>query len=423
MIAQDAAGSHIFEAVKQLVLQEARELCSALAAAPSGAAAEQMALEWSRNVGRQVLQAGLQARVEQVQGQAQRDCKCAGRRQIHSQRWRTVLTLLGPVRVERAYLRCQSCGAWSFPADEWLGWQHGCSHLLEEAVAWQVAAMPYREALKGLRKLCGVELSLAAAQQIAGRWGAAELKLQPYAQRVKGRMVVEIDGTMAHVDGAWHEIKLATCMPWCRGKPGQTTYVADWLTAEQFAEPLWREVVARGAPTAKAIAVVADGAPWIWDLANTVLSRPVEILDWYHACEHLWQAGRVVQGDGTPETAALVGRWKGELRGGHSEGLEEELRELAGTVGDPDQVLRKTANYLATHQTRLRYPLFRAAGWPIGSGVVEGGCGHVVGLRFKRKSTRWKAPGLRAILHLRLDLLNDRWENRCDYLRSPSHSN
>jgi len=423
MIAQNAAGSHIFEGVRQLVLREARQLCSALAAAPSGEAAEQMALDWSRKLGRQVLQAGLQARVEQVQRQAPRDCGCTRRQRIHSYRPRMVATLLGEVKVVRQYLRCAGCGAWSFPADEWLGWQHGFSHLLEEAVAWQAAAMPYREALKGLHKLCGVELSLAAAQQIAGRWGAAELKLQPYAQRVKGRMVVEIDGTMAHVDGAWHEIKLATYMQWRRGKPGQTTYVADWLSAEQFAEPLWREAVARGAPTATAIAVVADGASWIWDLANTVLSRPVEILDWYHACEHLWQAGRVVHGEGTPETAALVGQWKGELRGGHSEGLEEELREMAATVRDPDQVLRKTANYLANHQARMRYSLFRAAGWPIGSGVVEGGCGHVVGLRFKRKSTRWKAPGLRAILHLRLDLLNDRWENRCDHLRSPNHTN
>lgn len=67
--------------------------------------------------------------------------------------------------------------------------------------------------------------------------------------------------------------------------------------------------------------------------------------------------------------------------------------------------------------------LFRGAGWPIGSGVVEGGCKNVIDLRFKRKSARWKTPGLRAILHLRLDILNDRWGTRCDHLRSPSHPN
>lgn len=417
MIAQDAAGSQQVKQLGQLLVAEIEWLWGELMAAPSGEAAEQLTLEWSRRVGRQVLGAALQAQVEKVEAQAERECPCGARQRVHSRQPRTVLTLLGTARVKRRYLRCTRCGQHRIPADAWLGWQHGFSHLLEEAVAWQAAAMPYRAALKGLHKLCGVELSLAAAEQIAARWGTAQLTAEPYAQRVKGRLVVEIDGTMAHVDGAWHEIKLATCMDWRRGKPGKVSYVADWLSAEQFAEPLWREALARGAPAATAVAVVADGAPWIWELAGTVLSRPTEILDFYHACEHLWQAGRVVHGEGTAETAALVGRWKGELRHGHCEGLEEELRELASTVGDPDQVLRKTANYLQTHQARMRYPLFRAAGWPIGSGVVEGGCGHVVGLRFKRKSTRWKAPGLRAILHLRLDLLNDRWENRCEYLR------
>ena len=148
-----------------------------------------------------------------------------------------------------------------------------------------------------------------------------------------------------------------------------------------------------------------------------MLSRPVEILDWYHACEHLWQAARVVHGEASAATTALVERWKDELWQGHSEALEEEMRELARTVRDSEEVLRKTANYLATHQARLRYPIFRAAGWPTGSGVVEAGCKHVINLRFKRKSTRWTKSGARAVLHLRLDMLNNRWDNRCGHMR------
>lgn len=250
MIAHNTAGSQDFGRLEQLVLRETQELYAAVAAAPSGEAAEQMALAWSRRVGRQVLQAGLQARVEAVQRQAARECECQGRRRLHSYRRRTVLTLLGDVRVVRQYLRCAGCGAWSFPADEWLGWQEGFSHPLAEAVAWQAAALPLREARKGLAKFCGVKLSLAAAQQIAARWGAQELRPAPYAERVKGRLVVEIDGAQAHVNGAWHEIKLASCMAWRRGQPGKVSYVAEWLSAEQFAEPLWQEAVVRGAPTA-----------------------------------------------------------------------------------------------------------------------------------------------------------------------------
>lgn len=417
MIAQNVVGSQIFEVVAPLVLQELRQACDGLAEARSGEALEQLTLEWSRKAGCRVLNAALQAQVEKLEAQADRRCGCAAGQQVHSRQPRTVLTLVGTVRLRRRYLRCAKCRQHHIPADEWLGWKGGFSRLLEEAVAWQAAAMPYRAALQGLRKFCGVELSLAGAQAIAARWGAAELKLPPYAERVAERLVMEIDGTMAHVEGAWHEIKMGAYVDWQQGRGGKTTYVADWLSAEQFAAPLWQEALVRGAPTARQIAVVADGAAWIWDLATTVLPRPVQILDRYHACEHLWQAGRVVAGDGTPETAALVARWKQDLLNGYSEGLEGELRELAATVRNPEEVLTKTANYLQTHQARLRYPLFRAAGWPIGSGVVEGGCKNVIGLRFKRKSARWNAPGMRAILNLRLDILNNRWEHRRDHLR------
>ena len=178
-------------------MAEIQSLWGEVMIAPSGEAAEQMVLAWSRKVGQRVLAAGLQARVKSVQAEASRNCQCTGRRHVHSRRPRTVLTLLGPVRVAREYLRCQDCGARTFPADEWLGWENGLSPRLEEAVAWQAAAMPYREALKGLSKLCGVDLSLGAAHRIAGCWGGAELTPQPYAQRVKGRLVVEIDGAQA----------------------------------------------------------------------------------------------------------------------------------------------------------------------------------------------------------------------------------
>ena len=84
---------------------------------------------------------------------------------------------------------------------------------------------------------------------------------------------------------------------------------------------------------------------------------------------------------------------------------------------DKDHTLRRCADYLKTHQHRLRYHLFRAAGWPIGSGVVEGACKHVVGMRFKRQSTRWTKAGARQVLHLRLDRLSHRWDARTKLIR------
>jgi len=417
MIPCQADGSRLLAQLERVMVAEVRSVWEALQGAASGEEAEQAVLEWSRKLGRVVLEAGVQARVEVVEREGRRECQCAGKQWVHSYRERMVLTLLGPVRVVRQYRQCSGCGRRSLPGDGWLGWQGAFSRGLQEAVAWSAAALPSRAALEGLRRFCGIELSLSAAQQIGVRWGGQRLELAGYAERVKGRLGVEIDGTMAHIDGDWREVKVGSFLGWREGKPEAISHVADWLNCEEFREPLWQEALVRGAPRARQVGVIADGAAWIWDTVNTLFPRATEILDWYHACEHLWQAGRIVHGEATPETQALVQRWKGALRRGFSEGLEEELRELAQQIPDPQQVLRKTADYLDHHQARLRYPLFRQAGWPIGSGIVEGGCKHVIGSRFKRKSARWKSPGFRAILHLRLDLLNNRWQKRCDLVR------
>jgi len=404
--------------LEQLVVEEVRALWGPLLAAESGEAAEEMVLRWSRRVGGRVLEAGLQARLEAEQG---RRCECGGREHVHSRRPRTALTLLGPVRVVRAYLRCRRCGARRSEGEAWLGWRGTFSRRLEEAVAWEAADKPYRAALQGLRKQCGVELSLAGAQGIVARWGARELPAAPYAERVPGALVVEIDGTTAHLEEGWREVKVATCFSWDRkgpdAEPQAQTCVADWRPAAEFAQPLWQEALARGAPTAAAVAVVADGAPWIWELAHLLFPRATQILDYYHACEHVCAAAAVVHGEGSEAAHELAARWKDELWQGRSEGLQEELRELAHTARDPEGVLRKTAAYLSTHQARLRYPQFRAAGWPIASGVVEGACKDLIDLRFKRKSTRWTKAGARAVLRLRLDRRNHRWEQRVQHMR------
>ncbi len=123
----------------------------------------------------------------------------------------------------------------------------------------------------------------------------------------------------------------------------------------------------------------------------------------------------MVHGEGTGETAALAKHWETEVWEGRSEAVEDHLRELVGAGWDDgSHTLRRCADYLQTHQHRLRYPLFVQQGWPVGSGVA---CKQLVGMRFKRASTRWTKAGARAVLHLRLDRLNHRWEARSQHLR------
>jgi hypothetical protein len=408
------------EQLGQQLMQELRALWEAAGGMKDGEALEMAVQAWQRGLGRRVMEALCQ---EAIRGREQQAPVCCQQpMDNHSRQARTVKTLLGDVRVRRRYYRCLVCGASSYPADGWLGWKGGFSHRVQEAVAWECSLVPYRQARESLAKLAGLEVSVDGAEGLVRRWGEAELVPSPYAERVEKELVIEIDGSKAHLEDGWREIKVGACFSWDGDHPDRdpeaVSYCADWESAERFRETLWQEAVSRGVTTARSLAVIGDGAPWIWELASEIFPWATQILDWYHLSEHLWTAAKIVHGDGTPETTALVEQWKTEVQEGRSEGVEEHLRELvAAGKDDRDKTLRRCADYLQTHQARLRYHLFRAMGWPIGSGVVEGACKHVVGLRFKRQSTRWTKAGARAVLHLRLDRLNSRWERRSEHLR------
>lgn len=421
MIAQ---GQQQWQQLAQRMVAEGRRLWQGLEGMESGGAVETAVQAWVRGLGREVMGALCQEGIRRREQGLAPHC-CGVRMDHHSRRWRTVKTLLGDVRVRRRYYRCQRCERARFPADEWLGWSGDFSHGVQEAAAWECSLLPYRQAVASLGKLAGLALSVKGAEAIAGRWGEGELVPAPYQERVEQDLVIQIDGTRAHLEDGWREVKVGACFSWDRTNPQATpeavTYTADWKSAREFADTLWQEALARGVTGARSVAVIGDGAPWVWEMASYLFPYATQILDWFHLSEHLWEAARLVHGEGTEETAALEKRWEREIWAGGSEGVEDHLRELVSRAKDKaDHTLRKCADYLQTHQHRLRYHLFREAGWPVGSGVVEGACKHLIGLRFKRQSTRWTKAGARAVLHLALDRINHRWETRCHHLRIPA---
>jgi len=76
--------------------------------------------------------------------------------------------------------------------------------------------------------------------------------------------------------------------------------------ADQFRKTLWQEALARYVTTAKSVAVIGDGTAWVWAMASHLFPYGVQMVDWYHLTEHLWEAAGVVHGEETPETAALL---------------------------------------------------------------------------------------------------------------------
>jgi hypothetical protein len=163
---------------------------------------------------------------------------------------------------------------------------------------------------------------------------------------------------------------------------------------------LWGEHTA----TLRPVVLLVDGARWIWALAARSFGEErIEIVDWWHALQHLWTAGKALHGEGTAVAAAWVKAAETDL---WEVGPFPVLRRLKAEVADAPTadaaaVLRVERGYFTTNAARMRYPQFRAQGLPVGSGAVESACRHLVQHRLKGAGMRWSEAGAAAILALR----------------------
>ena len=133
-----------------------------------------------------------------------------------------------------------------------------------------------------------------------------------------------------------------------------------------FAARLWREALHAGFAAARVKVVLGDGAKWIWNVASELFPDAVEMVDLWHAQEHLWEVGRSVHGTGT----GLCAAWSRKTCAALSEGrLDDVLAALRKHAGDDEA--RRCAGYVETNRARMRCPAFRAAGLPAGSGGGE----------------------------------------------------
>jgi hypothetical protein len=156
----------------------------------------------------------------------------------------------------------------------------------------------------------------------------------------------------------------------------------------------------RGADAIRQLAVLGDGAPWIWTLATAILPQATPIVDLYHAREHLHALAAGLTGTlGQAHPDWLAARLA-DLDNGDIETLVAETTRLQ----PDDDTARDTAKALAyfkTNALRMRYAYFRDHGMFIGSGTVEAGCKAVIGQRLKLSGMRWNIPGATGILTLR----------------------
>src|ERR1022692_1236172 len=185
--------------------------------------------------------------------------------------------------------------------------------------------------------------------------------------------------------------------------PDSSTYTGASETAEDFGKRIYREAWNRGWSRAAKKVVIGDGAEWIWNLADQHFPGALQIVDLYHARQHLWDLAH--------QKAWMRVHQKRLLDRGKIEKLVLSLRSIESTNADVLEKLRTEADYFERNAERMRYPKFRRQHLFVGSGVIEAGCKTVIGSRLKQSGMFWTVRDANSIIALRCCHLNGRFED------------
>jgi hypothetical protein len=380
-------------------------------------------------------------------GQRTLACTCGHHARYQELRSKAVLTAVGKVEVSRPYYLCPHCHNGQFPADVELDIKNtefspGVRRM--KAVVGQDA--PFDRGRQQMKLLADLEVTTKAvertAEAIGEDIGARERKEIQRAKQldlpiVMGKPIpilyVEMDATGIPVvkketvgrqgkDGrpARHrDVKLGcvfTQTTWdpdgyAIRDPDSTTYVAAIETAEEFGKRIYLEAWKRGWSRAVIRVVLGDGAEWIWNIADLQFPGAIQIVDLYHARQHLWDLVRQLYPNQEAEQKRWVMIHQNRLDQGDIENLVLALHSIHSSNAEVAETIRTTINYFETNAQRMRYPEFRRQHLFVGSGVIEAGCKTVIGSRCKQSGMFWTVRAANAILALRCCYINGRFED------------
>jgi hypothetical protein len=386
---------------------------------------------------------------EPAADQRRLSCSCGHQAHYRELRSKPVLTAVGDVEVSRPYYLCPHCHTGQFPADVELDIQHteispGVRRM--QAVVGQ--EIPFDRGRQQMKLLAGLEVTTKSVERTAEAIGddIAARELQQIQRAVQldlpvimgdpvPILYVEMDGTGVPVvkketmgrpgktegqPAHTREVKLGcvfTQTKWDKEgyairDPDSTTYVGAIETAEEFGKRLYLEAWKRGWSRAQKKVVLGDGAEWIWNLAEQYFPGAVQIVDLYHARQHLWDlARRLYPNDELNQKAWMKLHQKRLLDKGKIEKLVQAIRGIVSSNPEVLEKIRIEADYFERNAARMRYPKFRRQHLFVGSGVIEAGCKTVIGSRLKQSGMFWTVGAANAIIALRCCQLNGRFED------------
>lgn len=380
-------------------------------------------------------------------------CSCGNQARYAGRRTKQIESILGPLRLERAYYHCSSCGHGFCPRDQHLGLENtSLSPALTRLVGTVGAMVSFQEGSELLTELAGVSVDAKQVERTAEALGKeiAEDERQ-YTEpldtlALPQTLYLGMDGTGIPLraeelagrsgkqpDGSAKTGEVKLCTVWSaesldtEGMPirdeGSVSYSAALesasaldtaATRSPFAERVCREATRRRFCQAPRTVVLGDGAAWIWNIAEEQFPSAIQIVDRFHAKQHLSDLGKALYGPTPPAASRWTERRKKELDTGKFSALLAAIRRQLSRSEDA----RRCLHYFQTNRHRMRYPEFHAQGLCTSTGVVEAGCKVAIGTRLKRAGMHWTIHGSNAIIALRCTKLSGRfqdfWERRTE---------
>ena len=239
---------------------------------------------------------------------------------------------------------------------------------------------------------------------------------QPSEAEPTGKLIVSPDGAMVSLlKGVWAEVKTVAVGEVEPAKSGESvhstklSYFSRMLEVETFTEQATGELQRRGVDQASEVCAVMDGAEWIDGFLDWQCADAVRILDFAHAAEYVSAIGQLAQAAGAAFPQDWLAKQLHELKHQGPEAVLQEVRRLRDEHPDVQEISKKVS-YLEKREARMQYPHYQAAGWPIGSGMVESGNKVVMQARLKGAGMHWAPAHVNPLLALRTSACNDRWD-------------
>ncbi len=375
-------------------------------------------------------------------------CSCGHQAGYQELRSKPVLTAVGEVIISRPYYPCAHCHCGQFPADVELDVENtefspGVRRM-QAAVGHEA---PFDQGRQQMKLLADLEVTTKSVERTAEAIGediaarqqaeiqrAMQLDLPIIVGEPISILYVQVDGTGVPVvkketlgrqgktegqPAHTREAKLGcvfTQTTWdsegyAIRDPDSTTYVGAIETAEEFGKHIYLEAWNRGWSRAEKKVFMGDGSEWIWNIAQQHFPGAIQIVDLFHARQHLWDLARKL----CPNQEAEQRRWMMVHQDLLDEGKIEELVAALRAIDSPNPELadkiRIEAGYFENNTKRMRYPKFRSQHLFVGTGVIEAGCKALIGSRCKQSGMFWTVRGANAILALRCCQFNGRFED------------